>query len=205
MSEDPADIVTVVVIFARLDYGRLAPGIVVVDIGANIGVFSLFAAASGASRVLAFEPSQESFELLERNISANGLGHVIGAQRAAVTDTADRTVLFPRRSSVMNVIDGGEGDALDEVTTTTLDAILQSQPKVDLLKIDCEGAEYDILLSSSTSTYQRFERLVAELHGGRQDEIMNHLVSRGFELSGRTAENDVGGVFWFERSVNGQE
>ena len=61
LSGDPADVVTVFVIFARLDYGRLAPGIVAVDVGANIGVFALFAAASGARRVLAFEPSAESY------------------------------------------------------------------------------------------------------------------------------------------------
>lgn len=45
LSEDPADIVTVFLIYAREDYGSVAPGTVVVDIGANIGVFALFAAS----------------------------------------------------------------------------------------------------------------------------------------------------------------
>jgi FkbM family methyltransferase len=200
LSGDPADVVTVFVIFARLDYGRLAPGIVAVDVGANIGVFALFAAASGARRVLAFEPSAESYDLLQRNIEANRLEGVIQPRRVAVTDESGRTVRFPRRSSVMNAIDrSSDANEADEVGTTTLDAILEGEVRVDLLKIDCEGAEYGILLSSAETTYRKVQRLVVELHAGRQDEIVTHLADRGLRLEKRTADNVVGGVFWFDR------
>ena len=94
----------------------------------------------------------------------------------------------------------GRGEA-DDVGTTTLDAILEGEVRVDLLKIDCEGAEYGILLSSAESTYGKVQRLVVELHAGRQDEIVSHLADRGLRLEKQTADNVVGGVFWFDRAA----
>lgn len=104
LSADVADIVTVFLILARQDYGRVVPGTVVVDVGANIGVFALYAALGGARAVYAYEPSAASYDLLRKNIAANGFESVIFAERRAVVGQASNTVKFPRASNVMNAI-----------------------------------------------------------------------------------------------------
>jgi FkbM family methyltransferase len=159
LSGDPADIVTVVLVFARHDYGMIRRGGVVVDVGANIGVFALYAAYCGATRVLAFEPSAESYSLLQRNVQENGLADVVEAHRLAVTSAERRSVRFPRRSSVMNTIlsDGAVGE-FDEVPTRTLDAIIEPFDRVDLVKMDCEGADTRSCSALHPAPWPRFVR-----------------------------------------------
>lgn len=201
LSRDPADIVTIFVVFAREDYGRVPPGSVVVDIGANIGVFALYAVFCGASRVLAYEPSGESYECLTRNIRENALDDVIVPHRLAVSSGDRPLVRFPRRSSVMNaMVADDRTDDVDEVRTTTLDAIVQPVERVDLVKIDAEGAEYDILFSTGAAAFGKIAALKLEYHRGRQDEIVTRLRANGLEPVNLTADNAVGGVIWFARA-----
>src|SRR5438105_15962753 len=66
---------------------------IVVDIGANNGVFTLFAASLTRNRVYAFEPSPRNLEVLKHNIAVNGLEHVT-AHGYAVSDTIGSAKLF---------------------------------------------------------------------------------------------------------------
>ena len=59
-SSDKEDIRTLIEVFVRKTYGEIAPGALVVDIGANIGLFAVYAVEQGAARVLAYEPCPES-------------------------------------------------------------------------------------------------------------------------------------------------
>jgi FkbM family methyltransferase len=200
LSSDPADIVTVFLVFAREDYGRIEPGSAVVDIGANIGVFSLYAAACGARFVLAYEPGAESFDVLTRNIRQNGLEAVVTARRLAVASGDRSIVRFPRRSSVMNtMMAGGAIGEYDEVPATTLDAIVEPLEHVDLVKLDCEGAEYEILLTAGDPAFRKIRTIKLEYHHGRQQEIVDRLRRHGLEPTYLTADNEIGGVIWFDR------
>jgi FkbM family methyltransferase len=200
LSGDPADIVTVFVIFARRDYGRIPAGAIVVDVGANIGVFALYAAACGARRVLAYEPSADSFACLERNIRENHLESTIVAHRLAVASADRTTVRFPRRSSAMNtlLVDACIAES-DEVSTTTLDAIVDPVEQVDLVKLDCEGAEYEILFGASAAAFRKIVTLKLEYHRGRREELVARLRGHGFEPVRQVADNAIGGVLWFAR------
>ena len=102
LSGHPHDVITVFMIFVRKDYGNIQPGSTVIDIGANIGVFSLYAAYHQAAQVLAYEPNTESYQCLMQNIQANRLQHVITPQQLAVTSTDGETVKFPTKSSMYN-------------------------------------------------------------------------------------------------------
>lgn len=200
LSSDPGDVVTAFVIFARYDYGDIPPGSRVVDVGANIGMFALYAAKCGAASVLAFEPSAESFACLERNVRENGLERTITIHRRAVAGKDRRSVRFPRRSDVMNTMlqEGDLGDA-DEVATTTLDAIVKSVGEVDFVKLDCEGAEYEILFGAEPETLRAIAILRMEYHQGRRDELVAHVGEQGLTPTHLTADNAVGGVIWFAR------
>jgi FkbM family methyltransferase len=70
------------------------PGDVLVDVGANVGMYSIWAAATRGTRVFAFEPEAQNYALLNRNIQANGLGGLIKAFCAGLSDQSGLTELY---------------------------------------------------------------------------------------------------------------
>ncbi|HOS65667.1 MAG TPA: FkbM family methyltransferase [Candidatus Latescibacteria bacterium] len=128
------------------------PGMVVFDIGANIGMYSvLWGKCVGESgHVYAFEPFAPTAEYLRRNILANELVNVTVVQKAA----ADKEGIWDFRVSgdgrdVYNSLADGSGpeERLERVPVTTLDAFCAGSGvrRIDLLKVDVEGAEELVL------------------------------------------------------------
>lgn len=201
LSNDPNDIVSLFGVFVREDYGRVPAGVVVLDIGANIGMFALYAAQRDAAVVHAYEPSAESFEYLERNIALNGLQRRVIPHRLAVADAGDRMVRFPRRSNVFNAIltDDAADVAYDLVPATSLAHIVGEVGPVDLVKLDCEGAEYTILMACRGDVLQQIRSISLEYHQGRKDAILRHLTAHGFVPSWIWMSNQVGGIIRLTR------
>jgi len=194
--------VTLFLIFAREDYGRIIPGSTVVDIGANIGVFSLYAAFSGAKRVWAYEACRSSYDILRKNIKANGLEPIISANHMAVVGADREPVKFPRRSDVMNAIMLDSSDAVDYdlVPTITLSEIVSHFDSVDLVKSDCEGAEYDIFLNSKGTDILKIAEIRMEYHNGPRDGLIARLSGLGYAIREFMAEDMGGGYLWVTRS-----
>lgn len=200
LSGDSSDIVTVFLVFCRHDYGRVERGSLVVDIGANIGIFALYAAWCGAREVRAYEPSAESFACLERNIRENGLEGVIRARRAAVMGRPSDPVPFPRGSSVFNAVGTpGAGGDHDMVPVASIDEVLRDLPRIDLMKLDCEGGEYDILLEGPAGVFDRVRAMKLEYHRGPQDRLMAKIDALGFERRQFMHDGEGGGYLWLVR------
>lgn len=200
LSDDPNDVVTVFVIFIRNDYGKIAPQNVVIDIGANIGVFSLYAAQGGAAKVYAYEPNRQAFEFLLRNIQQNGLSAVIIPSRAAVTSVDGEQVKFPVNASVLNKIITEESSSEFElVDTISLETILSQFEKVDLLKLDCEGAEYDILLNSNGAMFDKVQAVRMEYHWGRTEQIEAFMQKCGLSTCHNRVDSATSGSLWFHK------
>ena len=138
----------------------IKPGMVVIDVGAHVGYYSLLAArlVGAAGKVFAFEPEEGNHELLLGNINRNGYSNIV-AIRKAVSNRVGSTTLY------LTALDNGRHSAYQHglpdrgsavVEATTLDAFLDAQgwPKVDLVKVDVEGAEQDV--------FQGMERLLRE-------------------------------------------
>jgi FkbM family methyltransferase len=125
----------------------LEPGMVVVDVGAHIGHFSLIAArrVGSVGKVYAFEPAPENYALLVKNIALNGYRNVIPVPHAVANYEGDaRYFLHP--DSVAHSLHAetfGKPNGTIDVKVTTLDRFLaaQSWPPVHLVKLDIEGAE----------------------------------------------------------------
>ncbi len=126
----------------------LKPGMVVVDIGANIGHYTLIAArlVGDSGRVYSFEPDPHNYELLCRNIELNGLRNVTAVNKAVSSENGSLTLYLDKYNlgghslSADNVlIDAGAV----EVETTTLEAFLDEvgDDRVDVIKMDTQGAE----------------------------------------------------------------
>jgi FkbM family methyltransferase len=119
----------------------LSPGMVVVDIGANIGYYSLLAASrvGDNGKVIAFEPGAENAALLTRSTQANGFDNVV-VHPYAVSD-ADEIVGFNMDDSNGQIKPGDPADWACQVQTIILDRFLAAEPRIDLIKMDIEGAE----------------------------------------------------------------
>ena len=203
LSGHPLDIVVVFQVFCEQVY-PVQRDTVVVDIGANIGMFSLFAAFSGATKVYAFEPNQAAYSCMLKNIERNGVQGRIAPYRHAVTSRSNEIVIIPKAASPQNRIahECAPDGEHESVSTISLDEIVRSEgmPRIDLLKMDCEGCEYDILGGTSSSTFSRVGRVILEYHDGREGEIEKILRRHGFRLERSAAENDRMGMLWFARA-----
>jgi len=203
LSGHPHDVVTVFVTFVRQDYGRPAAAGTVVDIGANLGAFALFAARQGASTVLAFEPNSAAHASLERNVDENGLEGIVRPRQLAVTGVAGQRVRFPVAPSAYNRIARGdeEGDYETVETTSLAEIVAKEAPNgIDLLKLDCEGAEYDILFAPD-APLDRVREIRMEYHDGRGDELAEFLTGRGFRITRKQAEGPLTGMLWARRGA----
>lgn len=201
LSSDPADIVTIFLIFARTDYGKIVPGSSVIDIGANIGVFALYAAISGASVVYAYEPSASSYTVLLKNIEVNQFDSIIKAEQLAVVGLPSAPVKFSRNSDVMNAILSSSSVSVDYdlVPTTTLADILSHLSSVDILKSDCEGGEYDIFLQAVDADVQKIVEIRMEYHHGPRDELISKLTGLGYAVRQFMDDKGGGGYLWLKR------
>jgi FkbM family methyltransferase len=174
----------------------IQPGMRVVDIGANLGYYTvLFGTRVGEhGRVLAFEPDPFNRDLLVRSVRDNGLEGRVAIQLAAVTDLDGSCRLHIDRSyrglhslSSRNRLSHDETDVI-EVAAVTLDAALTEFGEPDFIKIDAQGAEGAILRGASkTLGSGRRLTVMVELWpfglancGSSTDEVLRTLEGHGF-------------------------
>jgi FkbM family methyltransferase len=165
---------------------------VVVDIGANIGVVTLFAALRTQKAVHAFEPSPENVEFLNRNIRTNGIHNVI-VHDVAVGDKNEKLTKLHIGDSVGHQLitcyacTADETERYIDVPCVTLKHIIDNivSDGIGFLKIDCEGCEGLIFLSTPTDYLRRVKKIVVEFHNNysplKHDAIQRLLEEAGFE------------------------
>lgn len=205
------DHVPIIEIFLREDYGRIDDGAVIVDLGANIGVFTVYAATTARNvRILAYEPMADFFRLLQDNVGLNRLSETVTCFNCAVgADSRPRDlivegagILFPTLVAPPAV----SGARKISVPCTTLAEIIDSNglDKVDLLKMDCEGAEYEILYGAPPSCFGRIREIRMEYHdldeqGRNRDGLVKFLQTRGYEVTLAQATSGPVGNLWARR------
>jgi FkbM family methyltransferase len=200
MSGHRHDMITVVAVFCKMDYGKVDKGSVVLDIGANIGSFSLYAAHMGAKCVYAFEPGAEAYACLVKNVRENGLDDVVVLFKLAVTGHSGDQVGISTTSSPYNKIQARVADEhLELVGTISLDDILcqQSLERVDLVKMDCEGAEYVIVPAAQDETFSKIGDIRMEYHRGSLPSLISDLATQGFKVARVKKEHPESGIIWF--------
>lgn len=163
-------------------------GDVVFDIGANQGIFSLYAASKGA-KVYSVEPDPTNFEMLQKNIALNELeGIVIPIHCAVASASGFLTLYIPERdgkilTGLITTTKSVSEQYADmditawrecQVTALRLPELfeLHKITKVDLLKIDCEGAELDILSGGAVNDFKIVRHIIMETHAGYSEAVL---------------------------------
>ena len=161
---------------------------VIFDIGANIGAASLLLAERFAqARIFSFEPVPDNFALLERNLAK--AANVTPVQLALSGDADGRELIFSpdkfNQGGFSFYQDGAPKDvARIRVPTATPAGFMRERglEGVDLIKIDTEGAEYEILTAFDREVLSRVKWIIGELHGQRDFELLAYL-AQWFDIS----------------------
>lgn len=129
----------------------MKPGMTFVDVGAHVGYYSLLAArqVGPQGKVYSFEPEPVNYSLLIKNVELNGYSNVSAKSNAVSGSVGSVSLHVSALDSGRNSVyrHGLPEQGIIEVETTTLDAFFEAKswPKIDLIKMDVEGAEQDVL------------------------------------------------------------
>jgi FkbM family methyltransferase len=190
----------------------LQPGQVFVDVGANIGYFTLLGASlvGPEGRCVGIEAHPRLAELLQRNVIINGLhGYVSTWQRAAWSESTQLKLHmrqnFASNSSIGSIGSDalrnlGDTEEIVEVEAVRLDDLLADLPRVDVMKVDVEGAEVQVftglagILRSNPAITVIFEWSPAQIKdvGDDPSVLLDLLVAEGFHF--RLLEDGLGPI-----------
>ena len=183
---------------------NIFPGDVVVDVGAHAGVFSVWAAQKAyQGRVYAYEPDPENYRYLENNKRLNKLDNLFIHNLAVGRQKGELNLYLSSYNTGGHSLYRVPGDEKAKsliVRVVDLAEIFSSNKleKINFLKIDAEGAEYEIILNAPTDLLHRIDRIVLEYHDylfqNHDDygisgipnynylELKNFLEKQGFEI-----------------------
>ena len=152
----------------------------IIDVGANIGDSSIYFALKGAKKIIAIEPFPANYELAKKNIELNNLQKIIDIDLAGCSNKSGYVTVDNKKSgggaSLTSSIKG------TEIPLFNLENILK-QNNLDsaILKMDCEGCEYDSILKTDNEIMRKFSTIIIEYHYGYQN-LVEKLESCGFQV-----------------------
>ena len=169
---------------------RLSEGSVVVDIGANIGEFSRWCAEAGA-KVIAFEPDPAAYACLEKNLEGSGallVPHAAWHRQQAIPFHCSSDTLA---SSVFKGLTNADRVLNVEAWTLDAAAAVATLPRIDLLKIDAQGAAPEVLGGASrTLTCARV--VIAHVGGSHGRANLRFRVAAYLEAQGLQIHESAG-------------
>jgi len=150
----------------------------VLDVGASIGDTAVYFALRGAREVVAFEPYPFPYGFALRNVEANGLRNVKVVNAGVSGHDGTVKVIKDETDIGSDLKASDEPDAV-EVPIYSLDRVLEEYGPFDVLKMDCEGCEYDAVLNSRKIGELR--QIQLEYHYG-PERLWRPLRKAGFEV-----------------------
>jgi len=209
-TKEGVDAVTLFGIFIRKDYGEVQGDPIVIDLGAHIGIYSVFCASQTSNaKIYAYEPVLENFLQLQENIQRNGLEGDIHPFRLAVAGSRGKRQLHvgqasPFHSLYPTSLTTGRSIEIDSVTLQ--DCFLQNGiGECDMLKVDCEGAEFECLYETPPEILRKIKNIYLEYHNQWDHprytitDLTAFLQNQGFVLRRMRRDSNNSGLAWFGR------
>lgn len=163
----------------------------VIDVGGHLGFFSLYAATLNSTvPIYTFEPHTGNYALLKENLKQNRVKNVFPKNLAVSHEVGEIELLISKEDlnhSIIHAIE--ETGERQKVGTITLEKILDRQQlgQVDLLKMDCEGAEFRILEDSPGHVFDKVSHIALEYHdwvpGGDHRRLKIFLEKQGYKVT----------------------
>jgi len=183
--ENRYDLATLWLVFFPPTYPLESTDRRILDLGANLGAFTLYAASQLPSdvRIVSVEPFPPTFDRLTWLISTNKLEDRVSSIRTALAGQNGEVHFNDNPglgSQFRNVTDKGM-----LVPSITLESLFDriGWDEADFVKIDIEGSEYDSLLASPREVLRRMKRISMEYHPDpRKQQLIDHLQNAGFKL-----------------------
>jgi FkbM family methyltransferase len=150
----------------------------VIDIGANIGVSAVALARLSLGQVHAFEPISANFDQLLANLRLNAVANVVGQKAAVGPANGVATMAINPDESVSSYVAGkGQpsipaGFETETAEIVGLDSLFDKlgDAPIDLIKVDCEGAEYGLVEALSKLNHVRVRAITMEVHDLSRDQ-----------------------------------
>jgi len=208
--EEFYDLETLWQIFFHRVYDVRPSDRVVIDAGANIGLFACYATRrSPAARVVCIEPFPATYERLRETIRANRLDDRVTCLNQAL-DSSEGTAAMTsaaEASQMYRLASGDRGAGSVTVRTLTLARLLEdlATDTIDLLKMDIEGSEYNVLLTTPREILHRIRRINVEYHepaagaSGSKLELIAHIEASGGRLIRDDGHARKYGMLHFDR------
>ncbi len=176
------------------DYGSDFQGYKIIDVGAYIGETALFFCSRGAEKVIAVEPAPDNVELAQKNITQSPYAERITLLSVAVAASEGEMPFYldtdnPQMHALLPTADNQAyftaGKAL-MVPVWSFERLINytGWEEVDLVKLDCEGAEFPILLETPDEILKRVKRWVIEYHAA-PEPLEERLRSLGYGVERR--------------------
>ena len=203
------DLITAWVIYVRHEYYVCPTDNIILDCGANIGIFSVFAAnVAKSAKIYAIEPFPETFRRLLYTVTLNNLAERVVCLNVALAREngnvyMETSTTLPCQSR--HVVDCPDETAI-MVKAVSLSSLLKTIncSSADLLKMDIEGTEHTVLNSTRICDIARFRRIAIEYHHtGIKTKLFNRFQAAGFSLRHDRVLGDNYGVADFVRGLRG--
>ncbi len=181
---------------------------VVLDVGGHIGCFSMsLALAAPTATIHSYEASPSTYQFLTRNLTTNGLTDRVNANHTALSD--HRGTLQFASSSLGSGLNGmtqelEDTNVVDVPCITFAEAVEAAGGRVDLVKMDVEGAEYPIVLGSKPSDWATVQKVAIEFHGvpGKHwHELRDFFAEAGLTVKKSLFGSEGYGMLWLTRAA----
>lgn len=179
-------------IFIEREYRQLEPIIKtathqIIDIGGHTGMFAIYARALNPDiPITTYEPGNENFTVLKENLKQNHIKNIT-IKNLAISDKQGQATLYLSEDSHNHSLTK-KSDKTQPTQTTTLNHIIKT--KTDLVKIDAEGAEFQIMESATPETLKLIKNIYIEYHEQNPAPLIQKLQKSGFKTQKTTSHYD---------------
>lgn len=159
---------------------RINDNDIIIDIGAHIGLFTLYASQYCKNgTIFCFEPVEENYDILVDNITQNNLKNV-KPFKSAVSKSESTITIYHNKDEAGHSMFSFTSHAL-KVDSISLKKIIDENSinQCNLIKLDCEGAEYEIIESLPLEYFKKISKMIIEYHfADSKPELVNEIITK---------------------------
>ena len=173
----------------------------IIDIGGHIGLFALYCNQfTKTGKIFSFEPIKENYDMFCENVKNNGLENIILYNLAVTKTEGNIPIYLNNDESGHSVFE--KNTKVVNVESTSLKKIFDVNDinRCNLLKLDCEGSEYEIIESLPEEYFEKIDKIIIEYHFAEKYPILfrnliNKLESVSFTAKIEKSDEDMGLIF----------